>query len=96
MKRFPLQAVSGWLISPDGHFCYRFHRDPKSWMRYPFVYVDKWATDGGSPSEMKNRRRLPLDDALELCGQMLLDGWQKLTDQFGDEPEVELSDEVAA
>ncbi len=95
-KRFK-QKVNGWLISPDGNWCYRFHHDPKSWQRYPFIYVDKWsAQPDGSPSQMTVRRKLPLDDALELCGQMLLDGWKTLSNQFGEVPNVDLSEEVAA
>ena len=95
MQRRSTQEVNGWLISPEGNWCYRFHRDPKSWQRYPIVFVDKWsAQPDGSPSQMNSRRKLPLDDALELCSQMLLDGWQKLTNQFGEAPEVEFTEEV--
>ena len=89
--------VNGWLISPEGNCCYRFHCDPQSWQNYPFVFVDKWsAQPDGTPSKMKNRSKLPLDDALELCGQMLLDGWQKLSNQFGEGPEIDIHDEVPA
>lgn len=85
-------SLDGWLISPEGKWCYRFHRDPKEWNRYPFVFVDKWeAMPDGSPSLMKNRSKLPLDQALELCGNMLLDGWMKLETQFcnSNEPVLE-------
>ncbi len=79
------QEINGWLVSPDSEWCYRFHRDPNSKLRYPVVFVDKWsAQSDGSPSQMQNRRKLPLDDALALCGQLLLDGWQKLACQFGE------------
>ena len=85
MKRQSSQEVNGWLVSPDSEWCYRFHRDPDSWVRNPVVFVDKWsAQPDGSPSQMENRRKLPLDDALELCGQLILDGWQKLTSHFGE------------
>ena len=90
------REVSGWLISPDGDCCYRFHHDPKSWKRFPFVYVDKWNTEGGTPSQMKSRERLPLDDALELCGQLLLKGWDKLGDQFASQSEVKKSQKKLA
>ncbi len=97
MQSPPVQQVNGWLISPDGHFCYRFHRDSKSWIRNPFVFVDQWSAQvDGTPSQMKQRLRLPLDEALELCGQMLLDGWQKLTTQFGEDPDPQLTEEIAA
>ena len=78
-------SLDGWLISPEGKCCYRFHYDPKGWQRYPFIFVDKWETmPDGSPSLMKKRSKLPLDEALELCGNMLLDGWKKLETQFGE------------
>ena len=77
--------LDGWLICPEGKWCYRFHRDPKGWQRYPFIYVDKWeAMSDGSPSTLKKRSKLPLNEALELCGNMLLDGWKKLENQFGE------------
>ncbi len=91
------QDVSGWLISPEGNWCYSFHKDPKSWKRYPFVFVDKWSTQAdGSPLQMKYRSKLPLDEALELCAQMLLDGWQKLSYQFDEGNGNEFIDELAA
>ncbi len=97
MQRRSTQEVNGWLINPEGDWCYRFHRDPKSWERYPFVFVDKWSTQpDGTPFQMKNRSKLPLDDALELCGQMILDGWEKLTNQFGEAPEIDSLEEIAA
>ena len=89
--------INGWLISPQGNWCYCFHRDPKSWQRNPFVFVDKWSVQpDGSPLEMKGRRTLPLDEALELCGQMLLEGWQKVSHNINESKEVELTGEVAA
>ena len=88
--------LDGWLISPEGKWCYRFHQDPKGWKCYPFIFVDKWeAMPDGSPSSMKKRSKLPLDEALELCGKMLLDGWKKLETQFGESRLPDL-DEVAA
>ena len=97
MQHRSTQEVNGWLISPEGRWCYRFHRDPKSWQRYPFVFVDKWtAQPDGTPSQLQSRSKLPLDEALELCGQMLLDGWQKLSNQFGETPQSEHIQEVAA
>ncbi len=95
MSLGPVAAADGWFISPDGDFCYRFHHDPKSWKRYPFVFVDKWSANGGTPSQMKSRRKLPLDDALELCRHMLLDGWKKIEDQFENLLSSEFIEDVA-
>lgn len=96
MPLFPEQEVNGWLISPEGRWCYHFYRDPQSWQRCPLIFVDKWsARPEGTSFQIKNRCKLPLDDALELCGHMLLNGWQKLSNQFEEALEVELSEECA-
>ena len=97
MRNYSAKKVDAWLISPEGSWCYRFHRDYDSLNDSKFVYVDEWsAQPDGTPSQMKKRSKLPLEEALELCGQMLLDGWQKLSNQFGEAPEIEFSEEVAA
>ncbi len=84
MQRRSSQAVHGWLINPEGSCCYRFHRDHNSCESVSLVFVDKWSVlTNGTPLQIQSRRKLPLDDALELCGQMLLDGWQKLPSESG-------------
>ncbi len=88
--------VDGWLISPGGHSCYRFHHDPNSCKHYSYVFVDKWTADGGTPSQLQCRSKLLLDDALELCGELLLSGWDKLKGQFQDVTVVESAEESAA
>ncbi len=89
--------LSGWLISPEGNLCYRFYRDKKSWQKNPFIYVDKWiTTSNGLPSQLKVRKKMPLDDALELCGQMLLEGWEKLSNQITESDDLQYNDEMAA
>ena len=45
---------------------------------------------------MKSRNRLSLDEALELCGEMLLDGWEKLQEQFADNSHIQFPYEEAA
>ena len=54
------------------------------------------AQPDGTPSQMKNRSKLHLDEALELCGQMLLDGWKMLSSPFGELSEVECIEDIAA
>ena len=71
--------LDGWMLSPGGKWCYRFHCEPIARTSDSFVFVDKWvAMPDGSPSAMEERCKLPLNDALELCGNLLLDGWKKL------------------
>ncbi len=83
------EELNAWLISPEGKCCYRFHGDPKSWPRYSQVFVDKWTTQpDGSPYRMKQRSKLPLDEALQMCGEMLIAGWRKLSNQFKELPSV--------
>tara|TARA_B100000700_G_C14335888_1_gene530414 strand:- start:84 stop:335 length:252 start_codon:yes stop_codon:yes gene_type:complete len=78
-----IDQVNGWLISPDSNWCYQFHSDQRSLGSWPFVFIDKWSTQSdGRPMALKTRVKVPLDEALELCGSLLLTGWKKLTYQY--------------
>ncbi|WP_320676979.1 DUF1651 domain-containing protein [Prochlorococcus sp. MIT 1300] len=78
------RILNGWLVSPDGSLCYQFYLNPKSLLEgFPFVFINEWTMrPDGIPFQLKRRSKLPLDDALELCCQMLLEGWSKLVTRF--------------
>ncbi len=79
MQRRAKEDLSGWFMSPEKDFCCQFHIDPKSWNRYPYVFIDRWdAQPYGTPYQMRSRNKLPLDEALELCTKLILDGWERL------------------
>ena len=78
--------LNGWLISPHGQWCYRFHRDSGVLDCHGYVFVDKWsAMPRRLPSALIKRSKLPFDEALEMCGDLLLAGWNKLETQFWDD-----------
>ncbi len=78
MKRNSSAGMETWLISPDGNCCYRFHSHAERRFGPPLIYADIWFTNGKAPTGVEKRNQLTFDDALELCGQMLLDDWEKL------------------
>lgn len=62
----------GWLIDSKHDWSVRFHRDKKSWLKDPYVFVDH---DGrkmtnGKPALLKGRRYLRLEDATVLWKQL--------------------------
>ena len=74
----------GWIQDPFGNWSIRFHRDQRSWSRYPFVFLDKGrAMSDGSPALLKSRRYLPKSDAIELWINLQANGWSTVEPQWG-------------
>ena len=49
----------GWLMNPTDGWTYRFHRDEKSWVRDPKVFVDMGrGMPDGSPALLKTRQHV--------------------------------------
>ena len=49
----------GWLKNPSDGWTYRFHRDDKSWLRDPKVFVDMGREmPDGSPALLKTRQHV--------------------------------------
>jgi hypothetical protein len=64
---------------------FHFYYDPNSLKGNPFGFVDKWIIfQHGEPFLMAQRSTLPLDEVLEICGNMLLSGWKKCERYLGD------------
>ena len=56
--------AEGWLLDCDQRWAYRFHRDEKSWLRDPKVFVDMGRPmPDGSPALLKTRQHLRREDA---------------------------------
>ena len=54
----------------------RFHRDQKSWLRDPYVFVDMGrGMPNGEPALLKSRRYLRLEDAMTLWKDLRSYGW---------------------
>ena len=74
----------GWLMAPDRKWSMRFHRDQKSWVRFPFVFMDKGrAMPDGSAALLKSRRHVPKSDAVETWKKLRAEGWNRVEPQWG-------------
>ena len=85
-KREALPIVTGWLVAPTRDFCLFFIRDPKSSVGYPSVLSQLWyCTIEGSPTKLKNTRRIDLNRAEETWRELISNGWELVEDQINDD-----------
>ncbi len=62
----------------------RFHRDHKSWTKYPYMFLDKgMAMKDGSPALLKSRSHLPKRDAIAIWKELKAEGWKNVQPQWG-------------
>ena len=74
----------GWLLDRDRCWAYRFHRDEKSWLRDPMVFVDMGrAMPDGSPALLKTRRHLHRDQAEKFWKELVRTGWSRSEPLWG-------------
>ena len=84
-KREALPTITGWLVAPTRDFCLFFIRDPKSSVGYPSVLSQLWYwTIEGSPTKLKNTRRIDLNSAEETWRELISNGWELVEDQIND------------
>ena len=75
----------GWLTGNNNHWSMRFHRDQKSWLRDPYVFVDMGrGMPNGEPALLKSRRYLRLEDARTLWKDLRSYGWQQTSPVWGE------------
>ena len=81
--------VDGWLMTPGEHrWTYRFHRDDKSWVRDPKVFVDMGRPmSDGSPALLKTRQHLRREDAEVLWKNLLRHGSKRVPPVWGPDAE---------
>ena len=81
--------VDGWLMTPGREkWTYRFHRDDKSWVRDPKVFVDMGRPmPDGSPALLKTRQHLRREDAEVLWKQLLSYGSKRVPAVWGPDAE---------
>ena len=74
----------GWLLDQDRFWAMRFHRDEKSWIRDPKVFVDlgREMARGEAPL-LKSRRHLRREQAEGLWKDLVRSGWQPTTPLWG-------------
>ena len=83
--REALPTPTGWLVSPAREFCMFFIRDPKSEMAFPRVYTQLWyCLEDGTPTKLKNTRRIDLESAIETWHELLTQDWELMEHQISD------------
>ena len=79
----------GWLTDSNDHWSVRFHRDQKSWVKEPCVFVDHGRKmPNGEPALLKSRRHMRLEDATVLWQQLLSYGWQQGKPAWGEDADI--------
>ena len=85
-KREALPTITGWLVAPTRDFCLFFILDPKSSVGYLSVLSQIWyCTIEGSPTKLKNTRRIDLNSAEETWRELISNGWELVEDQINDD-----------
>ena len=83
--REAIPTPTGWLVSPTREFCRFFIRDPKSEMAFPRVYTQLcYCLEDGTPTKLKNARRIDLESAIETWHELLTQDWELMENQISD------------
>ena len=81
-----LATPTGWLVSPTREFCMFFIRDPKSVMAFPTVFTQLWyCLEDGTPTKLKNTRRLDYQSAHETWNELLSQDWELVEHQINED-----------
>ena len=84
--REAIPTPTGWLVSPTREFCMFFIRDPKSEMAFPRVYTQLWyCLEDGTPTKLKNTRRIDLESAIETWHELLTQDWELMEHQINED-----------
>ena len=76
--------MEGWLLDPESKWAYRFHRDEKSWIRDPMVFVDMGREmPGDEPPLLKTRQRLHKEQAQKKWVSLRKSGWERVDPLWG-------------
>ena len=77
------------MLDPETQWAYRFHRDEKSWVRDPMVFMDKGKQlpDEQAPL-LVTRQHLRRERAEELWKLLRSQGWQKTEPLWGAHADV--------
>ena len=73
----------GFIQDPATKETKRFHRDEKSWVRDPKVFVDTGIPIPGEPPLLKTRVHLRRDAAEQLWKELQRVGWQQVDPCWG-------------
>ena len=79
---------NGWLQDPETHNTKRFHRDEKSWVRYPKVFIDSGRTLPNEHALLKSRIYVDIKEAENEWEKLQHEGWRKVRPQWGADSEI--------
>ena len=78
----------GWLKNLSDGWTYRFHRDEKSWLQDPKVFVDMGRPmSDGSPALLKTRQHMRREKAESMWKDLVRKGWKKVPAVWGADAE---------
>ena len=76
--------AEGWLLDEMNQWAWRFHRDDKSWVRAPHVFMDRGRVmPDGEPPLLKERRYVRREDAEQMWKSLLSLGWKQTQPLWG-------------
>ena len=77
--------MEGWLLHSETKRAYRFHRDEKSLIRDPMVFVGMGRVmPGDEPPLLKTRKYIRKDSVAEKWFSLIKFGWQRSAPLWGD------------
>ncbi len=74
--------TESWLQDPSGSWTMHFYRDPASWTKYPWYYIDRGRYRSGKDLLLKSRKYMARFDAVQLWKDLRKDGWKKVEAQW--------------
>ena len=74
---------NGWLQEPKTQNTKRFHKDKKSRVDYPKVFVDSGRPLSNKPALIKGRIYVDHKEAEDLWSKLQRQGWRKVRPQWG-------------
>ncbi len=81
--RETLTTPTGWLVAPNRDFCLFFIRNPKSAIVAPTIFTQLWyCNKEGTPTRLKNTRKLDYESALETWNELLSNDWVLIEHQL--------------
>ena len=78
----------GWLQDPKTKNTKRFHRDEKSWLSFPKVFIASGRPLPNEHALLKSRSYVALRDAQEEWMRLRKEGWRKVRPQWGVDVDV--------
>ncbi len=78
----------GWIQDPRTINTKRFHRDEKSWMLYPKVFIDSGRPLSDQHALLQRRAYVSMEDAKNLWHKLRKAGWKRVEPQWGAEVDI--------